>query len=422
MNEGTSGGESAIVFDAISAGDVYEIETTVTAEDVRRFGELSGDDNAIHTDEEFARAAGYRDRLAYGGLVMAYLSRLLGHRFPGTGAIWLSQQLRFQQPLYVGDRIAVRARVTRRSVGLRTLTLAIDIRKHPDETALTGEIEVQAQPSHVSRPSIGPIAEGTTLVSVAAPESRRAPSQRVAVVTGGAGGIGSAIAETLAADGVSVVVGYRSSERDAEATVERIHRAGGRAVSVRADVTVPKDLEALCQRGVQAFGDITIVVNNAGPSLIKRSVFDTTADDLRNSFGDYVTSAFELVRLTADGMRAAGFGRIISIVSSAVVGAAPPGLAAYVAAKGALLSLARVWAAELGPFGITSNAVSPSLVNTRLRADLSDPLLRAAALRNPSGRLTTTRDVANAVAFLASPGAGQLNGVHLTVSGGESVI
>lgn len=409
-------------FDAASPGDTYEVTHTVAEEDVAKFRDLSGDTNPLHWDAEYARSTGYRDRVVYGGLAMAYISRLLGTHFPGPGVVWLSQELRFLEPLYVGDRIIVRARVERKSVALRTVTIAVQIAKQSHTTAAVSGDVVLEMGREVRHGGASPLlACGRAMLSVSGTYASGQSESRVAVITGGARGIGAAIAERLADHGIRVIVGYRANRPAADAVVDRIRRSGGNALAVQADVTA-RQVDALCRCAEEEFGPVTIVVNNAGPAIARRAVAEVTADDLRATFDAYAVSALELVQAALPRMREAAFGRIVNIVTTAAAGAPPPGWAAYVAAKSALISLSRSWATELACFGITSNVVSPSLVNTDRWSELPEAQLRAAALRNPTKRLTTPADVAHTVAYLVSPEAQQVNGAHITVSGGETML
>lgn len=408
-------------FARFKVGDEFVWEATVTAEDVERFHGLSGDSNPLHLDAEFAKGLGYKDRVAYGGLAMAYLSRVIGAEFPGHGTVWLSQNLKFESPLYIGDRIAVKIAVKQKNEGLRALALSVEIVKQGKTKAVSGEALVAAAgPDRASEGRAA--ASGEALVTIPAREHAPRTAETVAVVTGASRGIGAAVAEALAARGLRVVVNYNASADAAQALVQRVRQAGGAAAAVRADVFAPEGRRALFDGAIREFGRVDILVNNAGPGPSKTDLADLTLEDLSGAFLACAGSSFELSRLAAPGMRERGFGRIVNILSSSVIGPPPVGWTAYVTAKAALIGLTRSLAVELAPHGITCNMVSPSLVPTDLWSQLTENQLRAMALRNPTRRLAGARDVAETVAFLVSPEAQHINGAHMPVTGGEAIL
>ncbi len=233
-----------------------------------------------------------------------------------------------------------------------------------------------------------------------------------ALVTGAAGGIGSAIASALAEDGWPVGVNFRTSEQGAIATVGRIEDAGGRALAVRADVSVPEDSERLFQELEERFGRVLVVVNNAGV----RS--DALAISLSESDWDHVidtnlTAAFRVTRRALGGMIRERFGRVINIAS--VVGPrANAGQSNYAAAKAGLIGMTKTVAVEVARRGVTVNAIAPGLIETEMTAGLNGDLLSAV----PARRAGSAADVAACARFLASDQAGYVTGSTLYVDGG----
>jgi 3-oxoacyl-[acyl-carrier protein] reductase len=245
----------------------------------------------------------------------------------------------------------------------------------------------------------------------------RALEGKVALVTGAARGIGAAIAERLAADGAAVAINYSTSEADARRVAERIHADGGRAETLRADVSDPEQAKGLVDATVEQFGRIDILVNNAGTSSFAPiGMVDRT--QVRSQFalnvdGPIFTTQAALGRFPADG------GCVIN-VSSVVATRSLAGTSVYAATKSALDALTRVWAAELGPHAITVNAVAPGPVDTDMmrRSGLDEDGRQAMIARTPLGRIGTPSDVADTVAFLASPDARWITGQVIETSGG----
>lgn len=243
---------------------------------------------------------------------------------------------------------------------------------------------------------------------------------KVAIVTGGARGIGRAIALRLGALGAAVAVNDLAPEESIAAVVQEIASAGGRALGVRANITAAAEVAAMVERVVRELGDLHILVNNAGIArdmlLMRLSEEDWDAVLSTNLKG-----AFLCAKAAVRPMIKARWGRIVNI--SSVVGiAGNAGQANYAAAKAGLIGLTRTLAKELGSRGITANAVAPGFIVTDMTAGLPEKLRQEAQARTPAGRLGAPEDVAAAVAFLCSEEAGFITGQVLGVDGGMVLV
>ena len=239
---------------------------------------------------------------------------------------------------------------------------------------------------------------------------------KVAVVTGGSRGIGRAIALELARRGASVVVNYnRSAEAGAE-VVAAIEETGGQAVAVQADVGDFEQAAGLIQAAVDKFGRIDVLVNNAGTTrdqllmLMKEGDWD---DVLRTN----LKSVFNCCKAAARPMVRQRQGRIINISSVSGI-AGQGGQTNYAASKAGIIGFTKSLAKELGPRSITVNCVAPGFIPTDLTADLSEELKQKAIEATPLRRMGEPKEVAYAVAFLASDEASFITGETLTVDGG----
>jgi 3-oxoacyl-[acyl-carrier protein] reductase len=244
-------------------------------------------------------------------------------------------------------------------------------------------------------------------------------ADHVAVVTGASRGIGRAIALRLAAGGARVVVNYHSSQAAADEVVEQIQAAAGQAIAVQADVSHPDQAQALIDAAQKAFGRVDILVNNAGTTrdtLIMRM----SEEDWDLVIDTNLKGAFNCIKAVSRPMMRQRSGRIVNVTSvSGLFGNA--GQANYAAAKAGLIGLTKTVAKELGPRGITCNAVAPGYVPTDLTASLPPDLVDVAIRRTILGRAGTAEDMAAAVAFLASDDASFVTGQILTVDGGLSM-
>ena len=247
-----------------------------------------------------------------------------------------------------------------------------------------------------------------------------AAPHRVALVTGSSRGLGRVIAERLAADGLAVAVNSLHGDGDADRVVTGIRAAGGTAAAFPADVTDEEQAAALVAAVEAGLGPIGVLVLNAtGPQ--PEAPLDTVGWDAHlDQLVFFVKSPVLLGRAVLPGMRARRSGRNI-LIDAAVADRPPPGRSAYATAKNAQIGLARAWARELAPYGITVNAVAPGFIPVERHATVPPAQIAAYLATVPAGRMGTPEDVAYAVSVLAAPQAGFLTGQRLVVDGGRSL-
>ena len=246
--------------------------------------------------------------------------------------------------------------------------------------------------------------------------------RQVAVVTGASRGIGRAVARELAARGASVCVNYVSQAEAAASLVDEISGQGGRALSVMADVADAGEAKRLIDRANDELGPVTILVNNAGvisPGTL--DTYDAAAFDRMRRVN--VDGIIHTMRAVADGMRQRRYGCVVNMSSIGGIGTAVSNNAFYATTKAAVIMLTKRFARELGPFGITVNAVAPGFILTEMTREWlkSQPpdVEHAFAERTMMRRNGKIEDIAHAVAFLASPESSWITAQVLTVDGGR---
>jgi 3-oxoacyl-[acyl-carrier protein] reductase len=250
-------------------------------------------------------------------------------------------------------------------------------------------------------------------------------SGRTALVTGGSRGIGRAISERLGRDGARVGVHYGRDETAAKETVSAIEAAGGQAFAVRAELGALGDAEALWSAFDEQAEGLDILVNNAGinkavDGTLKR-IGEVTAQDFDHLFAVNTKAPFFIVQHGLSRLRDGG--RIINTSTGLTRGAAKPELIAYAMTKGALDVFTSTLAKDLGPRGITVNAVAPGAVNTDMNADwlrgeANTEAQRRLAEMSPLGRIAQADDIGDVVAFLASDDSRWVTGQWIDATGG----
>jgi 3-oxoacyl-[acyl-carrier protein] reductase len=389
-------------FEAIFVGETQAMVKIITEADVRKFVEMTGDDNPLHVNRAYAETTAFKDIVVHGMLGASFISTVIGTKLPGAGALWVAQNMEFLLPVRLGDELTISCTVLKKHERERLLELDTSIVNQNKQVVLTGQGKVK-------------------LLSSTALESRTAPMLRkkVAIVTGGAGGIGKAICLRLAKDGYSVVVNYRGqADRAAQIALEINETGSARAIAVQADITSEAGAAKLYQATRQEFGGVSVLVNNASPHINPKTFSATEWCDVQHQIDVQVKGAFLMTRACIPDMTANHWGRIVNITSQVIDGQPTVNWTSYAMAKGALAVFSNHMAAELGPLGITVNCVSPGMCETTLIGDISEKAQLMVARQTPLRRLAKPADVAAAVAYLVSEEAGFVTGSTAAVNGG----
>ncbi len=391
-------------FENIKVGDVAELEHLVTAEDIDRFVELTGDDNRLHTDPEYAEHTSFKKPVVHGMLGASFISTVIGTQLPGDGALWFAQSLEFLLPVRVGDVLKVRAEVLRKTDRMQTIEMQTDIFNQHRQKVTTGVAKVR-----IVEPQVKP--DPVALQSM----------PRVALVIGGSGGIGSAIARMLSADGFDVAVHYFSNELKAQSVVNDIKATGRRAVAVGADIGSEAAIVDMVHKVVRHFGTVTALVYCPTAKTSALNFSDLLWNDFDDHLVKIVRGFFYVTQCVAPLMEAARYGKII-LIGSQSVETPSTGWLPYITAKAALVGFGRSLALELAPKGIRVNIVSPGMTDTDLIADVPERLRLLTAAQTPLRRLALPDDVAGAVSFLVSNRSDFLTGETIRVNGGQVML
>lgn len=238
---------------------------------------------------------------------------------------------------------------------------------------------------------------------------------KTAIVTGGGRDIGGACAKHLAREGANVAINYFASDSGAKAVVEEITANGGKAIAVKGDLTKQADVDELVTRAVEAFGGVDILVNNAGGLIARKTIAEMSLEHWQAVMDLNLTSTFLMIKACLPHMTS---GAIVNLASQAGRDGGGAGAVAYGTSKGAIMTMTRGLAKELGP-NIRVNAMCPGMIDTDFHnIHTKDEARRALEKAAPVRRQGTPDDVAELVCFLATDASGFITGANIDINGG----
>ncbi len=388
----------------LEVGTSAEISHVVTEHEISEFAKLSGDNNLLHTSPQFASDMSRNGVVSHGVLTMALISRIIGTKLPGDGALWISQSIQFTGSVHIGDRITGRVEVVKIHAKDHLIDIETSVVNQNGETVLRGSGRVK-----------------TPLRKVAQRQKSSFTNETYPVlILGGSSAVGLAITEHIASKGFDVISTFSEHPDALEELIMKANTAGCSARTVHFDLkTKAKFLNKMVEialSGVKPLGLVnclatepnnemamTIDVENFG----KKVVFESEA---------IITGTHALI----DEMRKQSFGRIVNIGSSARNTTPESGWMSYIASKQAALSVIRSLAVELGPFGVTANSVAPGMLGTGMTIGLAERTIHSVQVQTPTGRLPTLDSVCSTVEFLLSPNSLDINGQEIVIDGGRT--
>lgn len=238
---------------------------------------------------------------------------------------------------------------------------------------------------------------------------------KTAIITGGGRDIGSAIAVKFAAEGANVVINYFASSAGADATVEKIEAAGGKAIAVQGDLNNQVDVDGLIAKAIETFGSIDVLVNNAGGLIARKTIAEMELEHWNAVMTLNLTSTFMMTKACLAHMTT---GAIVNLASQAGRDGGGPGAVAYATSKGAVMTMTRGLAKELGP-DIRVNAVCPGMIDTDFHnIHTPDAGRRGFEANAPLKRQGDVVDAANLVLFLACDDSAFITGTNVDLNGG----
>jgi 3-oxoacyl-[acyl-carrier protein] reductase len=386
-------------------GDSAEFIHKISADDVRKFVELTGDDNMLHVDKHFAEKTPFKGIVTHGMLSASFVSTMIGKYIPGNGALWVSQSFEFLLPVRIGDELCIFSRIIEKHESQRLLVLETKITNQHKQLVLTG---------------LGKVKVLQTEILSTLPETTE--KRNVVIITGASKGIGAATARLLGSKGYQVIVNYAQDRDAAESVVNDIYQKGGTAFACQADVRDIHAVKKMVLATVNKFGTISGLVHCATSKIVARDFRDVEWREIQQHLDIQLQGAFNCIQAVLGQFCEAKRGSVVIIGSVATDNVPPAKWAGYTLSKAALHSLTKSLALEYGMLGVRFNTVSPGMTDTALIADIPEKARLLARMQSPLRKLAQPIDIANSIAFLLSDEAGHITGENLRVCGGSVML
>jgi 3-oxoacyl-[acyl-carrier protein] reductase len=388
----------------IKIGDVAELTHYLTSKDVQKFVNLTGDDNRLHTDFNFAAETSLKRPVVHGMLGASFISTIIGTKLPGDGALWYSQSLEFLLPVREGDTITVRAEVINKDDRSNSIELSTQIFNQYRQLVTQGLAKVKL------------IEQNRENLHIEA-----APRAKLALVVGASGGIGSSVSLALADAGFDVALHFYNNEERARELAQKIEGKGKRSCIFRCDIADGMAVDSMISDVKHRLGGLTVLINCSTTKIAAIKISDLTWKDFELHLNNQIRGTFNLVQAVRPYMESEGYGKIVNIDTQYVDDPAA-NLSPYITAKSALRGFCRSLAFDLAPKGIRVNSVSPGMTDTDQIADVPSRTRMIVAATTPLRRLVSPKDVAQAIVFLASEQSDFLCGETIRINGGQVMI
>jgi len=391
-------------YDSIQIGDTAELKHTITQSDIDKFVDLTGDDNKLHVDKDYASTTSFKKPVAHGMLGASFISTIIGTKLPGDGALWYAQNLEFLHPVRIGDELRITAEVIKKIDRTKTIELQTDIYNQHKQKVTAGTAKVR-------------------LVEQALPKGKekKTNQKKTALIIGGTGGIGSAVCTQLAEDGFDLAIHYFKNKAKADKLKKQIENIGRKTFIVTGNIVSVSDVQDMKESLTRTIGDISVVVNCSTIPVTNIKFVDLEWENMQAHYDANIKGSFNLLRAFVPDWEKDQFGKFIALTTLATEKSNAQWLP-YITSKTALNGFVKALAFELAPKGIRINLVSPGMVDTPLIADIPEKARLLSAAQTPLRTLATAEDVAGAISFLASDKSNYLTGETIRVNGGQFML
>jgi len=388
-------------YSKVNVGDTAEIKHTVTESDIQKFVDLSGDNNQLHVNKEFAAKTTFKKPVAHGMIGASFISTIIGTRIPGDGALWYSQNLEFLLPVRVGDRLTVVAKVVKKIDRQNSIELQTDILNQHKQKVTTGVAKVKI------------------IEDESQEESNSLNNEKTALIVGATGGIGSQVARTLVNEGYNLILHYHSNKIQANKLKKELGAlTDKKIVIVRANILSDRDVRDMTFEISRFFQNISAFVNASTLHFGNIKLENMKWSDMSSQIDINIKSNLNIVQSIIPLMQRNKYGKIVFMTTLATEQYNSEWLH-YITAKSALNGFAKALSIELAPKGIRVNLVSAGMTDTNLVADIPERIKLLTIAKTPLKRLAEPQDVANAISYLVSSRSDFLTGETIRVNGGQ---
>lgn len=391
----------------IIIGEKAEINHTITEKDIRKFVDLTGDDNKLHIDADFAANTSFKKPVAHGMLGASFISTIIGTKLPGDGALWFSQSLEFLMPVRVGDTLTIVAEVIGKNDRNNSIELRTEIYNQNKQKVTTGTAKVKIVEQEL------PLEKNQEELS---------SGIKNILIIGASGGIGQAISKKLSQEGYNLILHYNNNPGKVEQIAATKVNDNQKIACIKADLSINSELDELISKAERTLGTVDGIINAATVNVSNIKFEKTDWNDLNRHLQINIKANYELLKRLVPSMKQRKKGKIIFITTQYTESTPPAELIHYVTAKSALNGFAKSMAVELGPHNIQVNLVSPGMTETELIADVPEKARLVAAGKAPLRRLATPLDIAKVVSFLFSENSNYITGETIRVNGGQTMI
>lgn len=392
-----------MTYSEIEIGQTAEVVHTLTAKDIANFVELTGDDNRLHVDAEFAKNTSFKKQVAHGMLGASFISTVIGTKLPGDGALWYSQNLEFLLPVRIGDTITVIAEVIKKYDRDEIIELSTNIFNQNKQQVTKGVAKVKlVQHSQIAPEEIEETTEET---------------QKVALILGASGGIGLETVNVLLKENWTVIAHYNSSSQDLLKLKKGV--SDNQLLLLKANLD-QDDFGMVFSHFLERYElKIDALVNALSAPIPIISVEKLEWTDFLNQLDINIKIPLAIIQ---NCLSKSLFNNNASIVmiSSQIVEHPSNNWSHYITAKSALQGFVKSMALDLAVKKIRVNQVSPSLTPTNLVSEIPEKIKLLTAAKTPLKRLAAPQDIAQAIVFLAdSSKSGFITGETIRINGGQ---